>query len=154
MPDHNYPNDWVQTRRRVDWMLGSLCLFVAIAGVITYQVTNQWTAFPSVTLACGIWFWFRLTILPNGQAHSKARIRHDHAFMILMGAIGLPTFLAIFAVDWLGLPYAAWLYAGIFAMFLGAVLGGGGWIHRQYRRSIEASQLSLDSPPNEPLSTN
>jgi hypothetical protein len=152
MSDDLRANEWIQTRRRFDWMLGLLCLLVAIVATIAYQVNNQWTVFASVFLACGIWFWFRRTIPANGRPYSRARIRHDHAFMILIGAIAFPTFLAIYAVDWLGLPHVMWIYSGIFVIFLVSVLGGGGWLDRRFRRSIETSQLSSDSNAQDRLS--
>ena len=133
MPDNASSDEWIQTRRRFDWMIGPFCLLITVVAVILCFWTNQWSVFLSAALAYGIWFWFRQTIPAEGRPHSRARIRHDHAFMIFTAAVALPTILAICAIDWLGVKFSAWIGAGVLGVFLALMIGGGTWLDRHYQ---------------------
>ncbi len=85
-----------------------------------------------------LWLAIRRTIPKEGKAYPRARIQHEHKFMIAMACVVLPCILATFAIDRLDLPHPAWFFAGTYAVFFSLLLVVLGRLERAYRLTTDA----------------
>ena len=141
--DGTAPKVWVQTRRRIDFMMS--------ASLIAVGIVATWVSWPAVWKPLLIlpvvaypWLVLRHAIPKEGRVYPRTRVEHEHKRMAVIASVALPSVLATLAVDWLGLPHPVWFYAGIYAVFFGLMLGLLGRLDRAYGLSTKSNAMTLE----------
>jgi hypothetical protein len=140
------PDVWVQSRRRIDIMLGTSLIAIATAGLwVAGQDASK--VFPLLGLLgmVGVmWLVLRRAIPIEGQRYPAGEIRRQHQGMMAIAAISLPWILITFGIAWLELPNPEWFYGGTCVFFVTMLILVLGRLDRIHRRSREVNSNAIE----------